>query len=309
MKWKLYSHNFAKPKRAESDRGFTLVELLAALTVGMLLLGLTMATTLSNRNLYQDDLARTRLNQNLRGALDIMGVNVREAGENLSAIFPAVDIVDGGGENPDQLTLRRNLRDEVLKLCTPITAGSTVNEVYFATEGATPGCTYSSNHYSFTSWQTYRTENDDEVRAYIYDTTAEHGEFFNYTGETDTGTELFLETDGGTWLNSYAVESSSIYLIEQWHFRLGNLSDGTSVLELVENGDEDNPMNVVPGITGFQVAVVMPDDTIYDDIQVDDNWTDVKAFQITLTGQDSSLGQGITRSLTSRYFPRNVLSN
>ncbi len=311
MQLKRYLHSSAKSFTTKSftAKGFTVLELLVAASIGLLLTGLTVGATLSNRNIFQNDLSRTRLNQNLRGAMDVVGVNIREAGENLSASFPAVDIIDGGGTVPDELVLRRNLRDEVLKVCTSIVAGTGVDQIYFALTGTVSGCTYSSNQFNFTSWKSYRTTEGGEVRAYIFDQVTKAGEFFNYVNEVDDGTQLYIESDGTTWANSYSNTSSSVFLIEEWHFRLDQLVAGDWVLQLVENDDENNPMNIIYGITNFQIQVVKPDNTIQDTLLVTDTWTGIKALQVTLTGQDEALNTPITRSLTSRFFPRNILSN
>src|SRR5690606_6020349 len=70
-----------------SDKGFTLVELLVTSFLGLIMLALTLSATTSNRRLYKYDLVRTRINQNMRSALDIMGIDVRQAGENLFSTF------------------------------------------------------------------------------------------------------------------------------------------------------------------------------------------------------------------------------
>ncbi len=92
--------------------GFTLVEILVALGIASLLLGVILSTTLGHRRLYVLDQNRTAANQNLRAALDILVADLRQAGERLPLDFPAVEVRNG-----TELVLRRNLFDVVLSLC------------------------------------------------------------------------------------------------------------------------------------------------------------------------------------------------
>ena len=94
--------------------GYTLIELLVALAVASALLGATLAVAMSSRESYTTDQNRTRTNQNLRAALDLVGIEIRQSGERLPSDFPALEIVDGAEGAPDRLILRRNLLDEVL---------------------------------------------------------------------------------------------------------------------------------------------------------------------------------------------------
>ena len=86
------------------------MELIVSAGIGLGLLAATAGVVMSNRGLFNVDMVRTKLNQNLRSSLDIVGMNVREAGENLPGAFPAVELIDGGA-GPDHLILRRNLLD------------------------------------------------------------------------------------------------------------------------------------------------------------------------------------------------------
>jgi len=87
------------------------MELLVASFLGLIILALGAQSTLSLRRLYLHDIVRTRVNQDLRGSLDMIGVNIRQAGENFTMSFPAIQIVNGTGGAGDQLILRRNLLD------------------------------------------------------------------------------------------------------------------------------------------------------------------------------------------------------
>ncbi len=293
-----------------SDSGFTLIELLVTMMLGTLITALTIGATLSNRNIYQLDLVRTRLNQNLKGAMDVIGMDVREAGENLIDTFPAVEIIDGAPGEPDELILRRNLIDEVLKVCTQIDSGSGDNRVFLANASGEAGCDYASNTHNYQTWQNYRTDHDNSVRVFIYDIVAKEGEFFDYDSETDEGvTDYSISRSGGAWEHTYEVGSSSVYIIEEWRFKVDKTDPNDGLLQLIENGDDENPQNVVAGITDFQVRAHMQDGTVQDDLPRTDRWADLKSVEVTLTGRDYVRKEPLTRVLTARYFPRNILSN
>lgn len=286
------------------NKGFTLIELLVAGMIGLVLMGLAFASLMAQRELLYYDFIRTRVNQNLRGAFDILGANIREAGENLPGSFPAVEIIDGG-EGPDELILRRNLLDEVLKVCQNI-AGGSGDRVYFATAGELEGCSYGDNLQSYNTWRTHRLTKGGSVRAYIHDTGLNEGEFLDYNNEANTGTELYV-TRTGTWSRDYTVGSSAVYMIEEWHFRVGGL-DG-DLLELIENGLVDNPMNVVADIQDFELRAYMQDGSIKDSLTNLDDWTTLRGVEVKLVGRGSFNNRAINPELTAKFFPRNVLSN
>ncbi len=286
------------------DKGFTLMELMVSTTIGLVVMAIGVESTRTMRHLYLHDIVRTRINQDVRMALDLIGVNIRQAGENLTATFPAVEILDGGS-GADELVLRRNLLDEVLNVCTDLAAGSSVSEVFFATAGTTPGCIYGDNTFNFTSWQTARTnDDDDQVNAYILNLTSKAGEFFSYVGETDSGASYNIIRGGGQWQNDYPTSGAAVYILEEWRFRLNG-----DVLELIIDQDTDNPLNVAYGLTDMQITAHLQDGTSTSDLGILDDWTEIASIEIEIDAESNFAGQTITSSLTSKFFPRNILSN
>jgi type IV pilus assembly protein PilW len=291
-----------------SDSGFTVAELLVSSLIGLMIAGMTLSVSLSNRGLFQFDLARTKLNQNLRSSLDVIGLNIRQAGENLPLTFPAVEIVNGADGAADELVLRRNLLDEILKVCQPVNAGSS-DDIFFAIPGTTAGCVYSDQLQNQTAWQTYRLDNGGSVRAYVYDPSTGDGEFFDYDSETDTGTSRLVSRGSGSWENDYSVGTSAVYLIEEWRFRVDAVNYSDPMLQLIINGDENNPQNVIYGITNFQVTATMEDDSELEEFGSGSQWVDLKELSISITGEETSKGEVISRTVRGQFFPRNVLSN
>lgn len=289
-----------------SDRGFTLVELLVTSFLGLLMLALTLAATTSNRRLYRYDLVRTKINQNMRSALDIMGIDIRQGGENLFPTFPAIEIIDGALGAPDELVIRRNTIDEVFNFCQQIDSGSGNTTVYVADDNqAQSGCDRTSNLNSYNRWQATRLADDDDViDVYAYNRSTRLGEFFSYSSEGTSSTQYYLTRSGGTWQNTYNVGSSSLYILEEWRYRIQS-----DTLQLIINQDTAAPLNVVDGVTDFQVSALMQDGTTRTTFVAGDDWSDIRALQISITGQDSHLGEPIIRTLNAQFFPRNILSN
>ncbi len=280
----------------------TIVELLVASGIASVLLAVAASTFLTQRELVGHDIKRTAVNQNLRSAMDILGMNIRLAGENLSGSFPAIELINGTSDAPDELILRRNLLDEVLKVCTPITTGST-DPLYFATGGTTPGCIYADQTQNLTSWTSHLGTLGGTALGYIYDSSTQLGEFYWFSAVTDTGTQMYVQPDD-SWTQNYAVGQAASYIIEQWHFRL--LGDN---IQLIIDGNNANPQNVIFGVSDFQVTITESTGTTKTSFSSSDDWTDIQSVDISLTAADTSSLQDIDRTLNASFFPRNVLSN
>jgi len=291
-----------------SNSGFTIIELLVASTLSLLVLALVLSTSLTNKLVYQQDVVRTRINQNLRSAIDIIGMNMRQAGEALPSFFPAIEVVNGTGGGSDQLILRRNLyENEILNICQDLTAGTSTANIRFAYQTSEIACAYSSELVAYlNTWLAYRTQQGGQAKAYVYNRSAKVGELFTFDDGTDTGTELFIHRTAGNWAYDYPGDglSAAMYLLEEYHFLLEN-----GVLKLIQNGDNVNTLNIVDGITDFQVAIHMQDDTTQYAFSANDLWTSIKSLEITLAGADMYAGKLISSSITDRLFPRNVLSH
>ena len=70
-------------KRTWRSEGVTLIELLITVTIGVVILGLTFSIVMSNRELMTRDQIDTELNQNLRIGADILGDDIRIAGQGI----------------------------------------------------------------------------------------------------------------------------------------------------------------------------------------------------------------------------------
>jgi len=80
-----------------SGRGFTILELLVTMFLSLLVAALALSALTVSRSVLGKDQVRIQLAQNLRGSLDIIGIDVRVGGENLGTGFPAIETTNGAG--------------------------------------------------------------------------------------------------------------------------------------------------------------------------------------------------------------------
>lgn len=293
-----------KRSTLSSAKGLTLVELLIALGIGALLLGLSLSLVLSNRQLYVLDQTRTALNQNLRAGLDLLGADVRQAGERMPPDFSPIEVQGG-----HTLILRRNLLDQVLTLCdrNGIQAGSAQDVLFVARRDDNPPPQCLPQDGNGNGWDDrleafarYRQQNGGEVNLYIYDPTSRRGEFFPYDAEDQS--RFHIHRARGRWTNAYTGNGAGrVYALEERRYILQG-----DALVLVLNGDTGNPLRLVDRVQGFQVTVRTRSGNRHTDYNGrTESWTEVAAVEVALTFRDGRL----TRRLTGEYFPRNALSH
>ncbi len=301
MELKLFS---VSSDRLTAQRGFGLLELLVSSFLGLIVLTLSLGVLESLRSSFKYDIMRTRVNQNLRSALDIMGLNIRQAGEAFPDFFPAIILTSG---STDELIIRRNLyENEILNVCQSLAANTFNASIDFANTSSDPACAYDVNLRPYkTAWDNHRVSEGGATKAYVYNRSSRSGEFFTYTGSSDNGTRMRINRAGGNWVNSYPGDgnSAAMYIVEEYKFRvLGG------VLQIIKNEDSANVLNVVDGITNFQVKIVMNDDTVMTSFGANDVWPEIEYIEISLTGRDTMGERTVDNTVTAKYFPRNVLS-
>ena len=293
-----------------STKGFSLIEILVVLVLGSLLMGMVLSSTILNNRTFRKDVVRTRIEQNLRGAFEIIGAQIRQAGERLPGAFPAIELVDGASGASDQLTIRRSLLDG-LTVCQNITAGSSNMNVYLNNTVATspPACVTTGQSSVLQTYTDYRVAVGGPITSYIWNLGSKVGEFFTYNSEVNSGNNVRLVRVTGNWVNAYPSLGAMAFVIDEWKFRRSTTSGETDIIEIVQNGDEANRQKLVFGISDFQVLLNMQDGTTKTSFTQSDDWSLIKSISITLTAQDTYRGETITRSLSAEFFPRNILSS
>jgi len=297
-------------------KGFTLVEILVALGIAGLLLGVILSTTIGHRRLYVLDQNRTAVNQNLRAALDILVADLRQAGERLPLDFPAVQVRNNGTE----LVLRRNHFDVVLNLCDR--NGISGNQDNIPVADRNPPRNASTEYIEacgfrdednnglddrIDAWRSYRCGLDgnptcetgnrrEVVRVYIYDPNTGRGEWFDYDGEDRSGVHIH-KGNSDRWQNRYGP-LSRLYLLEERRYYLSG-----NILMLAENGGAGR--GLVADVVSFQVKAKSGNSTYANFPPAGVSWTSLEYVEVTVK---SRLGN-VERALSTQAVPRNVFSH
>lgn len=302
------------PCSRSSADGFSLVELLVAMVVTSVIAAAVLSVTLASRRMLRKDQQRSQVNQDLRLGLDLLGIDIRQAGERLPADFPAMEIVNGSSGAPDMLIIRRNLLDQVLPVCGKVTEATSTSEVRISQVTVPPdvppkGCSPVADDdgdgwpENLEPWRDLRDGNGGIVKAYIFNPVKHWGEFFLYDGD-GSDTQYIHKADTGNWLHTYEVtQQCRIYIIQERRYALNG-----DVLELVLDEDAGTTQRLLHGVTDFQIQAVMSDGSVADLLSVTDRWADLAALNVILTAESEESGEPMTREVSARFFSRNVLS-
>jgi type II secretory pathway pseudopilin PulG len=118
--------------KSQQTGGFTLLELVVASAVALTILSIALGVMSDQRRWVLGDRARATANDGLRLASDLIGQDIKQAGERLDAdIFqPGVSIIPGTSALVrDTLVLQRQLLTEKLPVCQSISQGSSAASV------------------------------------------------------------------------------------------------------------------------------------------------------------------------------------
>ena len=269
-----------------------------------------LSVTLASRRMLRKDQQRTQVNQDLRLGLDLLGVDIRQAGERLPADFPALEIIDGAGGAPDTLIIRRNLLDAVLPVCETVVAGTMTTELRIArSDGTLQGCDAVPDDNgdgwpdNLEGWRDLRLANGGTTKAYIFNPVDHWGEFFTYDADGST-TEYIHKEDTEAWIQDYGdTQQCRVYIIQERRYEMD-----ADVLRLVLDTDTGASSRLMHGILDFQIQAVMSDGSVADSLGALDEWSDLSALSVTLTAESEEDGQPMIREIGARFFPRNVLS-
>ena len=290
---------------SESEAGFTLTEVLVATGLTSILMATVIGHVMMIRQGYFDDIVRTRINSNLRSAMDILSMNIRQAGENLATSFPAVELANGGVGSSDTLTLRRAIVGEALTICNDATAGDTTLNVSSAAVASTD-CTASNVANVYSVFDTYRqSDADGVVRAFLFDTINGTSEFVDFTAGGESLGEYYLTVS--ELENDFPAETSFVFLIEEYRFERDSLED---TLVLTVDGISAEPKTVAFSVSDFQVDLELADGSVAQALDVSSaaSWRDILQVDVTLSGEETRRDRTLTSSIEAQYFPRNVLS-
>ena len=319
-------------KKACSNLGFTLLELMISIVAGAFVTAGFLGFVVQERQDFLDNESRIEANQNLSTVMDLIGADIRQAGERISdnSLNP-IDIINGSNDSADELVLRRQLLADVLPVCETISGSQSTIDVSVNSGPTIANCLFSDGDGNGVTdnldvWQNYRVNEGGSTLAYIFDPTSGQGEFFLYITE-DSGNcsspDFVGETcsrihrgDGGSWQNTYLYDSSlspslqpRIYLLEEKVYRLADdpatPNSGDSILELSIN--QETPLKVANRLNDLQIQV--RESNQWRDI-LTVNWKQIESIRVNLIAANKSQSDTSQpyKSFSSEYFPRNILS-
>ncbi len=292
--------------------GFTLTELLVGMTVTLVVFGAALTLSLGAKRIYDADKRRTDTNQNLRTSKELLVSDLRQIGERLATDFPAFEIIDGAGGAPDEIVIRRNLIDTVLRVCREVKNQKRRIYVGEKTLPPPPGCTLlpddDANGFpdNVDDWRDLRLAiGGSNVRAYIYDPVTGNGEFFTYRRERNLTNHLFLLTaPTPNWNFTYPVANQCrLYFLEERRYQLNG-----DLFELIVNGDTTKPQTIANEMVDFQVTAQMKVGAPKTTFGPGDSWAGLKGIQIALTSEVPLRDSVLRRSWQSEILPRNVIA-
>ena len=306
---------FIKERKHYSQSGFTLMELLVVTGLSGIVAATIGGAIIAQKNLYKQEVRRTKMNQDFRSIFDIIGPQVKLVGERLPSYFPAMLLEDGTNSSSDTLYLRRNMGDFILNLSDEIgTFGTESKQVVFFSAGEGlpapfPGLDFMNNLESQDAWNEYKLDvwGADDGIAYMYNEQNDNGEFFDFSmlsvvDNAGTNQRAIHAVSGTQWENSYNEDNGQIYLLSEWKLSVVN-----NYLRLVDSGDDNNYLNLAAEISDFQVRIHMQDGSVSDSFTAADNWQDIENIEITVESTNSVTG--VSREWRSKFFPRNVISS
>ena len=292
----------------KSQNGITIIELMVSVLLLSVTLMMLIGYVMSMQNAFFNDVVRTRINGNLRTALDIVSMNVRQAGENLGTTFPAVVIQADDDTVGSKLILRRNKLSEVLTVCEAAAAGDT--RIFISTTTTpSPACVYANVTGMYNAYSAEKTAENGTLKIYIYNSLTRIGEYIDYTGEgtESTGVTAKYYLTVSALPAAYGANTSYIYYIEEYDFAL---DEQTNTLNLTRNGDSLTIEPVAFSISNFLPTVRMQDGTILTSLPYNavKTWKDMDYISVSLTGTESRKSRNYSTSISGNYYPRNVLS-
>ncbi len=326
----------------KSNKGITLSELLTGTFISLIIINLGFMGFSWCRQMYLEDQQANDVNQTVRSVFEIVGSDIRQAGEGFAEDpnFPSIMVTENSGNS--EIRIRRSLLTGSLPVCRQVVSGTSEAVVVVDETEAIAGCDViddDNNGWpdSLDTWRDYRLSNGTIIRAFIYDGIG-NGEFFDYGGEETFATDgstvtpapdvvasASITTGSHTWENTYEANGSSrIYLIQERRYRLQNNN-----LELIIDDNEDQPSSIVGNLESFQVithiqqdlsanssqrytcTVIPPQDSSDCNVTLPNPyvWSQIRFLEIkpkVLISNPSSFA--VETEQSEKVFPRNILN-
>ncbi|MEL4898059.1 hypothetical protein [Crocosphaera sp. Alani8] len=330
------------PGLDKSNKGVTLGELLAGSLVSLVIINLGFMGFSWSRQMYLQDQQASDVNQTLRSVFEIVGTDIKQAGEGFAEDpnFPSI-VVSQDDDDNSEIRIRRSLLTSSLPVCGQVAVGTSDAVTVVDDTGSVAGCDVIDDDNNgwpdvLETWRDYRTSNGATIRAFIYNGFGT-GEFFDYNGEEtfDTGNSTVtpspgivasasISASGHTWQNTYEANGSSrIYLIEERRYRLNDDNE----LELII--DDEQTSRVVGNLESFEIITHVQQDLSVNSSATytctvippnngdcDSNlpnpyvWSQIRFVEIKseVSISDTPYSSSVETEKSERVFPRNILN-
>jgi prepilin-type N-terminal cleavage/methylation domain-containing protein len=265
--------------RSRRSAGFSLLEVLIALTLtAIVTTAILRAYTVQHKQYMEQDDA-TAVQQNARAALDEIARHVRMAGNNLPLGLNALEMTNA---DPDTITIIYRVDDCDTYLADTMASTNSVLE-----------CASAVDCFSAGQW------------AYIFEPDSGGGEWFQVSAVNVGGKQL--EHDGGPLSKIYHADAI-ILTMEQIRFFVDNTTDAAHP-QLMMQLPGQAPQPFADNISGFELRYRMKNGMVVDQPPLVE---DVREVEITVTGRsenpdpESADDRYRTRTYTSSVNLRNA---
>jgi prepilin-type N-terminal cleavage/methylation domain-containing protein len=134
----MYNHryNWLTARRSE---GFSLIELIVTMAISSIVISLASQALLRTQNSFAKDQKRVSSNQKMSSVLEIIGREIRQAGELITdPDFPTVQVKPlSAGANPAVSLIVYRAISNPMSMCTAYANGANVNRLFFAVNTTT----------------------------------------------------------------------------------------------------------------------------------------------------------------------------
>ncbi len=309
--------NTHETKKQILEAGVTLIELLIAMAVVGLLLAIAFPIVTSSRQVYVLDTSRTSVLQNLRNTMDLIGAEVRQAGQNVSSASSVPAIVLSTTAGNSTLEVLRAVSANTLTICAPLSAGATSITIGLKVPPALPtgafnGCQFPGGQADgLNDWKDYMTRNNGIATLYIFNRANATGDFVRLSAIQNVvgATNATLTISSGLTQSYTLIQQPIIYLVESRAF---SLNTTTNTLEMVRD-HSSTVEKVAPDITNMSVRACTAIDTSRNCTSWVNNftvtpivsWKSVRSIEIILKSSAKAGNSTLARELKSNFLPRN----
>jgi prepilin-type N-terminal cleavage/methylation domain-containing protein len=303
-------------------KGFTLVELVTSLAVIGLVGSLALNAFNYAQKSYNDDKTSNEDGSNITAGIDLVGNNIKQAGEGINdPKFPVLELQQNGDSSI--LTTRRNLGDESLPICQNIVSGTSTTSIIMRSTTFSGACSDTAMDGStpplplnLSKWKEKRCQqdgkdgcqgnNEEKFTIALYDGNG-NIQLAKYIGETSVGTSPAIQIEfiapATSFNRNFNGGQSFMYLIEQKRY---SLDPSSKTLRLSVDGG--NSQALISNVDKFKIAVKPKGtSTVLETFPTSSkNWQDIEdvSLDLDVKGQNSKKA----KETKNKFYPRNALS-